>query len=120
MNEKFTQHIRVAGMTNYIKERNEGIPEEIINSLVDPANAEIDHSDISKGVGLVLCSAATARLRSRETILLKDSDIILEPTTFGTTISGKVPESLRSQVETVCNKCLDSFVYSFTYFPVTR
>ena len=62
-----------------------------------------DHINISKGIGLILCTATTNKLRDKEIVLLKGLNILLEPTIFGTAISGKVPETLRGNVETVCN-----------------
>ena len=90
-------------MLEFIKAKNKDVSEDIINSIVDPATAHIDHSSLSKGKGLVLGAEAITRLRNSEPKPLKNISILLEPTIFGTAMSGRVPENLRNQVETVCN-----------------
>ena len=52
---------------------------------------------------MVLCSAATNRLRDGESKTLKNIEVLLEPTIFGTAMSGKIPEKLRSKTEAACN-----------------
>ena len=101
--EKFTQHTRVRGMVEFIKENSRGISNELIDSIIDPITAHSDHSKISRGVGMVLCSAAITRIRNGASKTLENIGILLEPTIFGTVISGRIPESLRSKTEQVCS-----------------
>ena len=103
VHENFTQHTRVRGILEFIKENNRDASDELIKSIVDPTTAQSDHFKISQGVGMVLCSGAIHRLRKGESKLLKNIEILLEPTIFGTVVSGKIPESLRSKTEQVCS-----------------
>ena len=100
---KFTQHTRVRGMLEFIKENNRGAPDELIDSIIDPTTVHSDHSKISRGVGMVLCSAAITRLRNGDSKTLGNIGILLEPTIFGTVMSGRIPESLRSKTEQACS-----------------
>ena len=52
---------------------------------------------------MVLCSAAITRIRNGASKTLENIGILLEPTIFGTVISGRIPESLRSKTEQVCS-----------------
>ena len=101
--EKYTQHTRVKGMVEFIKENSKGVSEKLLGSIIDPTVVHSDHSEISRGVGMVLCSAATNRLRDGESKTLKNIEVLLEPTIFGTAMSGKIPEKLRSKTEAACN-----------------
>ena len=103
VHEKYTQHTRVRGMVEFIKENSRGVSEELLDSIIDPTTVHSDHSKISRGVGMVLCSAATNRLRSGESKTLENIGILLEPTIFGTAMSGKIPENLRSRTERACS-----------------
>ena len=89
VHDTFTQHITVKGVPEYIKE-NSSIPKELWNTLSDPASLETDHISISKGIGLILCTATINKLRDKKIVLLKGLSILLEPTIFDTAISGKV------------------------------
>ena len=100
---KYTQHTRVKGMVEFIKENSKGVSEKLLGSIIDPTVVHSDHSEISRGVGMVLCSAATNRLRDGESKTLKNIEVLLEPTIFGTAMSGKIPEKLRSKTEAACN-----------------
>ena len=101
VNDTFTQHITVKGLPKYLEE-NTSISPRVLRNLSDPATTEIDHSELSKGIGVILCTAAINELRIDEVIHLKELGIMLEPTIFGTAISGKVPQTLRGEVNTVC------------------
>ena len=103
VHEKYTQHTRVRGMVEFIKENSRGVSEELLVSIIDPTKIHSDHSKISRGVGMVLCSAATNRLRNGESKNLESIEILLEPTIFGTAMSGKIPENLRSKTEQACS-----------------
>ena len=100
---KFTQHTRVRGMLEFIKENSRGASDELIDSIIDPTTVHSDHSKRSRGVGMVLCSAATTRLRNGDSKTLENIGILLEPTIFGTVMSGRIPESLRSKTEQACS-----------------
>ena len=101
VNDTFTQHITVKGLPRYLAE-NTALSPKLILSLSDPATNDVDHSELSKGIGLVLCTATINELRNGGVIHLKELGITLEPTIFGTAISGRVPETLRGEVNTVC------------------
>ena len=103
VHEKYTQHTRVRGMLEFIKENSRGASEELLDSIIDPTTVHSDHSKISRGVGMVLCSAATNRLRNGDSKTLENIGILLEPTIFGTAMSGRIPESLRSKTEQTCS-----------------
>ena len=75
----------------------------MIIELADPNTKFIDHFDINRGVGMILCPGTTAKLRQGEPRLLEDLGIMLEPTIFGIAISGRVPEDLRGNLETMSN-----------------
>ena len=90
-------------MVEFIKENSRGVSEELLVSIIDPTKIHSDHSKISRGVGMVLCSAATNRLRNGESKNLESIEILLEPTIFGTAMSGKIPENLRSKTEQACS-----------------
>ena len=55
-------------------------------------------------------------LRTEEAVVhLKGLNILLEPTIFGTAVSGKVPQALRGNVDAVCGNYLaPSFIQNFT------
>ena len=101
VHDTFTQHITVKGLPKYIKE-NSAVSPRLLDNLSDPATNELDHGGISKGIGLILCTAATNELRINKVIHLKGLGILLEPTIFGIAVSGRVPEALRGNVNTVC------------------
>ena len=103
VHEKFTQHTRVRGMVEFIKENNIDASDELINSIIDPITEHSDHFKVSRGVGMVLCSAAITRLRNGDSKTLGNIGVLLEPTIFGTVMSGKIPENLRSKTEQVCS-----------------
>ena len=103
VHEKYTQHTRVRGMLEFIKENSRGASDELLDSIIDPTTVHSDHSKISRGVGMVLCSAATNRLRNGDSKTLENIGILLEPTIFGTVMSGRIPESLRSKTEQACS-----------------
>ncbi|CAL4237698.1 unnamed protein product [Meganyctiphanes norvegica] len=67
---------------------------------------EVDHVSISMGIGIILCTASTNRLRTGSGIHLMDVNILLEPTIFGTAVSGGVPRHLRGEVSTICANCI--------------
>ena len=103
VNDSFTQNLRVPGMLDHIKTSSTEISEEMLNSIVDPSTAKVSHSDLSEGIGLVLCQATVSQIRKGSPKHLEDIDILLEPTIFGTVISGYIPEYLKDQVTSVCN-----------------
>ena len=101
VNDTFTQHITVKGLPKYIED-NSSISPSTLQYLSDPATIDVDHKAISKGTGMILCTAAINELRRNKVIHLRGLGIILEPTIFGTAISGRVPEALKASVNTVC------------------
>ena len=48
-----------------------------------------------------MCPGTTAKLRTDTPQLLRELGILLEPTEFGIAISGRVPEELRENLETI-------------------
>merc|ERR1712082_224231 len=90
-------------MVEFVKENSRGISDKLIDSIIDPITTHSDHSKISRGVGMVLCSAAITRIRNGDSKTLENIGILLEPIIFGTVISGRIPESLRGKTEQVCS-----------------
>ena len=97
VHDAFAQHVTVRGMPEFVR-KNSALTEDISNSLVDPATQEVDHKDISLGIGLILCTASSNKIRRDSTTRVKSINILLEPTIFGTAISGSVPPALRGNV----------------------
>ena len=101
--DEFTKHITVKGLPDHIKNNSE-ITQGQFEKIVDPATNQVDHKDISLGIGMILCTSSVNKLRTEEAVIhLKGLNILLEPTIFGTAISGEVPQSLRGSVNTVCS-----------------
>ena len=93
--DTFTKHVAVKGMTDFVKQH-KNLPSVLANNLSDPTSMAVDHLDISQGIGLILCSASTNRLRTAENVLnINSINILLEPTIFGVAISGAIPLKLR-------------------------
>ena len=101
VHDEFTQHITVKGLPEYIK-GNSNITQEQFIIITDPATQDVDHKDISLGIGIILCTASINKLRTEEVIHLKGLNMLLEPTIFGTAVSGSVPQSLRGSIDTIC------------------
>ena len=102
VHEDFTKHITVRNLPEYIK-NNSDLTQGQLDKLSDPATSDVDHRDISLGIGIILCTSSMMKLRSGEAVIhLKGLNILLEPTIFGTAISGEVPLALRGSVDTVC------------------
>ena len=97
VHDAFAQHVTVRGMPEFIR-RSSVLTEDISNSLVDPATQEVDHKDVSLGIGLILCTASSNKIRMNSVINLSSINILLEPTIFGTAISGSVPPTLRGNM----------------------
>ena len=70
--------------------------------MVDLDTHALDHWDIGEGVGLILCPGTTCRLRIGRPVHLKELGLLLEPTIFGTAISGTIQEVLRNKVDALC------------------
>ena len=101
--DEFTKHITVKGLPDHIKNNSE-ITQGQFERIVDPATTQVDHKDINLGIGMILCTSSVNKLRTEEAVIhLKRLNILLEPTIFGTAISGEVPQSLRGSVNTVCS-----------------
>ena len=90
------------GIMKYIEDKGPSISPVWWQKLVDPDTRALDHWDMSGGVGLILCPGTTCRLRIGRPVHLKGLGLLLEPTIFGTAISGSVPEVLRSKVDALC------------------
>ena len=95
----YSQHIYVHGIIEYIKNK-EKLTAEKIKDLVDPATDQYDHKE--KGIGLILSNASTGKLVKGKIIRVDSNKIKLEPTIFGTAISGEVPLELRDKKKVVC------------------
>ena len=101
VHDTFTQHVTVEGIIEYIKDNSATSP-ELVKSIVDPATSALDHIDMSKGIGRILCAGSVNKLRVDKVVHNKGLGMLLEPTIFGTAISGTVPQTLRDSVDTVC------------------
>ena len=100
--KNFLKHILVSGIKNYLKE-NSSLGDQIISRVIDPSECTVDHSDISKGTGLVLSNEDVC-LFTKETnsrLCLKDKRLVLDDTYFGIAVSGKVPNSLLKNIRTI-------------------
>ena len=94
--DKYTAHVPVEGIVPHIR-YNHKTPYNFSKELADPNSLEVDHTDAADQVGMILCSATINRLRTSEPVtLLPELKILLEPTIFGTAISGAIPKSLKS------------------------
>ena len=98
---EFAQHMTVKGIVQNIIWNYKDLPEHKIIELADPNTDFIDHFDINRGVGMILCPGTTAKIRTDTPQLLRELGILLEPTEFGIAISGRVPEELRENLETI-------------------
>ena len=105
--DDFVEHIMVYGLKDFLT-RETQLTEATISQIVDPADMSIDHKNISMGTGLVLSNAATALICPAEStkLNLRDHRLIIEPTTFGLTISGEIPQPLRQETEVVQAMCV--------------
>ena len=104
--DDFVEHIMVRGIKNYLRKKT-NLREDIIKNVVEPEEQDVDHAHLSKGTALVLSNAATTLLCPREStkINLQEHRLILEPTIFGTAISGEIPVDLRSSSRVVQALC---------------
>ena len=104
--DDFVEHIMVYGLKDFLREETR-LSEETINNIVDPAEKDVDHSNISMGTGLVLSNAATALICPGESTRtnLMDHRLFIEPTLFGLTISGEIPQRLRGSTKVVQAMC---------------
>ena len=99
--DTFTKHVAVKGMTEFVVQHTKA-PSGLLNNLSDPTSMEVDHLDVSQGIGLILCSASTNRLRTAENVLnINSINILLEPTIFGVAISGAIRLNLRNSKHTL-------------------
>ena len=95
--EEYTEHVTVDGICSYI-DFNHTTPYKLSKPIVNPSSVEVDHTDAPNSIGMIFCSSTINSLRTDEPItLLPELKILLEPTVFGTAISGSVPHCLKSQ-----------------------
>ena len=93
--DRYTAHVPVEGIVPHIR-YNHTTPYNFSKELADPNSLEVDHTDAADQVGMILCSATINRLRTSEQIThLPELKILLEPTIFGTAISGAIPKILK-------------------------
>ena len=97
--DSFTRHVAVKGMVEYVEK--EFKTSDLLPKLSDPASMEIDHRSISPGIGLILCSSTTNRIRTKPVVSIQEIGILLEPTLFGVAISGAIPHKLRAPQQTI-------------------
>ena len=99
--DTFTTHVAVKGMVEYIRKEAKQ-KSDLLDRLVDPSSMEIDHANMSLGIGLILCSATINKLRTAESSWnIPNINILLEPTIFGVAISGAIPNTLRCPQATI-------------------
>lgn len=95
--DRYTDYVTVEGICPYIQ-FNHTTPYQLSKPLVDPSSTEVDHTDAPNSIGMIFCSSTINILRTKEPVtLLPELKILLEPTIFGTVISGSVPKCLKSQ-----------------------
>ena len=104
--DDFIEHIIVYGMKQYLRDET-NLTNDIINTIIDPSDDTVDHANISLGTALVLSNAATALICHRESTRLNliEHRLILEPTIFGTALSGEIPHRLRGKSRVVQEMC---------------
>ena len=94
--ENYVKHVPVPGIISHIS-FNHSTPFTLAKPMSDPNSLEVDHTDAASSVGMILCSATVNTLRTNDPIIhLPELKILLEPTIFGTTISGRIPKALKS------------------------
>ena len=94
--DQYTKHVSAQGIVSYVQ-FNHTTPFSLAKPISDPNSVEVDHSDAADSVGMILCSATTNTLRTSDPIVvLPELKILLEPTIYGTAISGAIPKSLKS------------------------
>ena len=97
VHDTFTRHTSAKGMVDYIIS-NSKIKYDLFDSLVDPASRDVDHSQESLGIGIILCSSTINRIRTKGNVIqIPELEILLEPTIFGVAISGAIPPCLQDQ-----------------------
>ena len=102
VHDDFTKYVTIKGLPDYIK-NNSNITQEQLGKIVDPATQNVDHKDISLGIGMILCNSVVNKIGSSDTVIkLKALNLRLEPTIFGTAVSGEVPKELRDTTNTFC------------------
>ena len=104
--DDFVEHIMVRGLKDYLRSETD-LKEQQIENIIEPSDNRVDHANISNGTALVLSSAATALLCPRVSMKtnLKEHKLILEPTIFGTALSGEIPSRLRTHSRVVQAMC---------------
>ena len=104
--DDFVEHIMVRGLKDYLRLETD-LKEQQIENIIEPSDNRVDHANISNGTALVLSSAATALLCPRVSMKtnLKEHKLILEPTIFGTALSGEIPSRLRTHSRVVQAMC---------------
>lgn len=105
--DDFVEHILVKGMKQYLKSET-NLEESEIDKIVEPSDMNVDHFHISQGTALVLSNAATAMVCPRVStkLNLMEHKLLLEPTIFGTALSGEIPKKLRNQSRVVQAMCV--------------
>ena len=97
VHDTFTRHTSAKGMVDYIV-NNSKIKYDYFDSLVDPTSLDVDHSQESLGIGIILCSSSINRIRTKGNVIqIPELEILLEPTIFGVAISGAIPPCLQDQ-----------------------
>ena len=99
--DQYATHVTVDGIIGHIN-FNHTTPFNLSTPLVDPSSVDVDHSDAANAIGMILCSSTINTIRTAESIVvLPELKILLEPTIFGTAISGAVPKCLKSNPQRV-------------------
>ena len=100
-------------MKNYLR-RNTDIEEYKIEKVIEPSDMRIDHAHLSTGTALVLSNAATALVcpRMSTRMNLVEHKLLLEPTIFGTALSGEIPRELRDQSRVIQAMCATPKVHT--------
>ena len=106
VHDSYIRHIQLKMADYILGERQNCRPFSLPGPLSDPGDPNVGHGYESQGIGLVLCSASTNKIRTPDPIInIKELDILLEPTIFGVVISGAIPDHLRSTADRVSVNC---------------
>ena len=65
VHDDFTKYVTIKGLPDYIK-NNSNITQEQLGKIVDPATQNVDHKDISLGIGMILCNSVVNKIGSSD------------------------------------------------------
>ena len=95
VSDTFTYHKMVPGIKHFLK-TNTRLPDSILKRVIEPDSKDINHEELSLSTALILSNTDKIKIMGvkSKNIVLPEHDLILEYTTFGYAVSGKVPKKL--------------------------